>query len=88
MAGERSRQFAVGSWHLTEVRGRRSEVGVRNSRLCAENCRAAEIVRRERALTAKALRVAVRDVGEQAFMTGGFFARAPDETKSSLVKRL
>jgi hypothetical protein len=64
------------------------QLAVKDSMLCAENCRAAEIVRRSCARTAKALRVAVREVGMRTFMTGDVLARAPDETKSSLVKRL
>ncbi len=73
---------------ISEVGDRKSEVGVRNSRLRAENDIAAEIVVCARAGGRKPPAVAVRDLGVRPVMTVRFFARPPDQTKHSLVKRL
>jgi len=59
---------------------------VKGSTFCAENCGAAEIVPRECARTAKALRVAWRDVGLRPVMTRAKVRGDPPDLKAFNVK--
>ena len=74
-----SRQFAVG-------RVRKSEAGVRKSRLRAENDIAAEIVVCAQAGRRKTPAVAVRDVGLRPVMTGAKVRSDHANDKSFNVK--
>jgi hypothetical protein len=75
---------------MSEIGGQRSEVcrksEEKQSTFCAENCSERKLVRRESARTAKALRVAVRDVGMRPVMTGAKVFGSPHPDKAFNVK--
>jgi hypothetical protein len=85
-AGNGSLQSSVVSWQRLDFVDQNSEVGVRNSRLRAENDIAAEIVVCARAGKRKPPAVAVRDVGLRPVMTGAKVRSDHANDKSFNVK--